>query len=104
MAIFRLVHELAGGLVIEIPAEIVDDEKIQETVVIYVHPGAADGPKRPVFLVGTSESRFLGHVGERSIAVIVVERVPVDAAHKDVFISVVVVVADSYACIVANPR
>jgi len=104
MAIFRLAHELAVGLVVEIPAEIVDDEKIEKPVVIYVHPRAPDRPKRPVLFVGTSKSSFFCHVGERSVAIVVVKRVPVNTAHKNIFISVVVIVSDGYACVVANPR
>ena len=51
-----------------------------------------------------SEPGFRGHVGEGAVAVVVVERVAMNAADEDVLVAVVVVVANGHAGIVAGAR
>src|SRR5437660_7475660 len=96
MAILRLVHKLAVGLVIDIPTQVVDDKKIQQAVIIDVEPRSPHRPERAEFFVRMSQPRFLRDIGERSIAIVVIELVSVHAAYKDVFISVVVVVSERH--------
>ncbi len=97
MAVVVMTVTFADGLVIEIPLQIVDDDEVEQAVVVDVDPGGGDGPERAVLGVGLVEAGFGGDVGESSVAVVVIERVAVDAGDEDVFVAVVVVVADGDA-------
>src|SRR5271163_3082669 len=102
MAVFRLAFPLAVRLLVDVPTHVVHDEKIQEAVVVDVDPSRADGPQRPVLLIRLRESSFLGDVREGAVAIVVVERVAMDAAVKDIFVAVVIVIADGDADVVAR--
>ena len=97
MAVIQALSRGASRLGIDVPAQIVHNDQVQQSVVVDIHPCPADGPERTVFGIGLVEPSLLGHVGERSVAVVVVERVVVDATHEDVLVSVVVVVANGDA-------
>ena len=85
--------------------QVVHDEQIQQSVVVDVHPRAADGPQRPEFRICLrGEAGFLGDIGERAVPVVVIERVVINAADEDIFVAVVVVVANGDAGIVTSSR
>src|SRR2546426_8309616 len=66
------------------------DKQVQPTVVIVVKPYRARSPARQ------SQSGLIGHVGERSVAVVVVQNATSVSGDEQVRISVVVIVAYRY--------
>src|SRR5215469_13489690 len=97
MTIFRLAVELAVGFFLAIPAEVVDYEKVEQSVVVDVYPCATHRPEPAILLVRLSQACLLCYVGEGTVAVVVIESVAVDACNKYVLVAVVVVIADRYA-------
>src|SRR5580698_611294 len=84
----------ALGLVGIAPLQIVDDEEIEEAVVVDVNPDGSFGPEWAVFGIDPLvEAGFLGDVGEGAVAVVVIERVAVDAEDEEIGMAVVIVVA-----------
>ena len=77
--------------------QVVGDEEIQLAVAIVIDPGAAGSVMR----AGMQQARFLGHVGERSVAVVVKQNVLAPAGDEDIVEAVVVVIAHGDA---ARPR
>ena len=61
-----------------------------------------DRPQRAVLGIGLVQPGFRCDIGEGAVAVVVIQRVAIDAGDKDVFISVVVVIADGDADVVAG--
>src|ERR1700691_571822 len=104
MTILRPTFGFAVRFFVHIPCHIVHDEKVQQPIIINVHPGAADRPQRPVLLVGLGQARFSGYVGERSIAVVVIEGVAMNSGNKNVVKAVVVVIADGHADVISGAR
>src|SRR5271168_2501078 len=102
MAVVAMAVTFADGLVVEIPLQVVDNDEVEQAVVVDIDPGGGDGPERSVLGVGLVQPGFGGDVGEGSVAVVVVERVAVDARDENVFKAVVVVIADSDAGVVAG--
>ena len=102
MTVFRLTVRLAVRLSVDVPTHVIHDKKIEKAVVVYIDPSSANGPQRAIFLVGLREAGCFGDVGERAVAIVVVERVAVDAGDKDVFVPVVIVIADGDTDIVSG--
>src|ERR1019366_6672274 len=102
MTVVAMALVLTDRLVLSIPLEIVDDYQVQETIIIHVHPNPTHPPERAVLRIGLIESCLGGYIGECSVSVVVVERIVVHAADKNVFVSVVIVVANGNAGVVAS--
>ena len=88
----------------EIPLQVIDDDEIEQPIVIHVNPGSGDGPKPSKLRIGFVEAGFGGDIREGPVSVVVIERVAIHAGDKNVLISIVVVVADSHAGVVAGPE
>src|SRR4030095_8495177 len=86
---FVAALRFAGG----VPVQVIDHEEIEETVAVDVHPDTAHRPEG--FGAAAGESGFGGDVSEGTVAVVVVERIVVDAADEYVGEAVVIVVGDS---------
>src|SRR5258707_4080941 len=102
MAIVAVPIALAEGFTLRPPLHVVDDNKIEQPVVVYVDPRGADGPERTEFLVRLIETGFCGHVRKGAVAVVVIQRVAVHARDKNVFAAVVVVIGDSDSNVVTG--
>src|ERR1700730_2050945 len=74
--------------ILEIPIRIAEDNQIQESVPVQIHPCRAGRP------AASSHTRLLGYIGECAIAVIVVELVSAVRGHVKIFEAVIVVVAN----------
>src|ERR1700691_6235912 len=104
MAIFTMAVAFTGRFVIEIPLQVVDHYEIEQPIIIHVHPGCGDGPEWAVLGVRLVQTGFGGYVAEGSVPVVVIERVPINPGDKNVFVAVIVVVADRYADVEACSR
>ena len=102
MTIVTVPVAFADGVVVDVPFQVVDYDEVEQAVVVHVHPGGGDGPERSVLGVGLVEAGLGGDVGEGSVAVVVIERVAINAGHEDVFVPVIVVVADGDADVVSG--
>src|SRR5579864_1872171 len=102
MAIVGMAVSDADGLVREVPLQVIDHYEIEQSIVVDVDPGTGNGPERAVLGVGLVESGFRRHIGEGAVAIVVVERVAVDASDENIFVAVVVVIADRNAGVVAR--
>src|SRR5947209_14655152 len=103
VAVIGLAFVRAQRLQVILPLHVIHDEQIEQTVVVYVYPSCRDGPERAVFgVVPAIEAGFLCDVGECTVAVVVVERVAMDAGDKDIRMAVVIVIADGEADIVTG--
>ena len=71
------------------------DEQVEAAVVVVVEPDGAGGP------AGSGDAGFLGHVGERAVAVVVIEDAAAVLRDVEVGEAVAVVVADRDAHAVA---
>ena len=87
-----------------IPFHIVHDKQVQQSVVIYIHPRSAHRPQWSILFIWFRDSGFLRNVGKRSISVVVVQRVPVHPAHKNILKSIVVVIPDRHSGVVSRSR
>jgi hypothetical protein len=95
---------MASGLGVDVPAQVVDhDRSSRPSLLTSTHAPPTDH-SGPYSGSGLLSPAFGRDVGERSVAVVVVERVAVHAAHEDVLVAVVVVVADGDAGVVAGAR
>src|SRR5579864_5065967 len=103
MAVVVVAEAGTDGFVIEIPFQIVDDDEIEQSVVVDVNPGGGDGPQGAILRVGFVETGPGGDVGKRSVAVVVIQRVAIDACYENVLIPVIVVVSDRDAGVIACP-
>src|SRR3984957_6244586 len=101
MTIVAVTVSLAHRLRVEIPLQIVDDDQIEQAVIVHVDPRGRYGPKRTILRVRLVESGFGGHVGESSVAVVVIKRIGIPPRDKNVFVTVVVVVTDRNTHVVA---
>ncbi len=68
-----------------------DHEQIELAVVIEIEPPRGNRP------LGAANANPFGHVLERSVAAVVIQRVVIDTRHKDVRMAVVVVIGYGYA-------
>ena len=82
----------APQIVLRSPVDIVGDQKIEPAVFVVVKPSRAG---RPFAFI--CDARFCGDVGERSIAIIVIENGAAIAGHVKIRVAVVVVVSDGDA-------
>ena len=92
----------AGGFVFNIPLQVVDNQKVQQAVIIHIHPDRANGPERPIFGIRLVEPGLGCYVGECAVSVVVIERVSVHARDKDIFVPIIVVVGDSDTHVIAG--
>ena len=67
------------------------DEEVKTAVIVEVEPYRAGGP------AGRSKAGFLGHVGERAVAIVLVENAASIGCDEDIRPPVVVVVTDGNA-------
>ena len=102
MTVLRLAVEFAVGLLIDVPTQVIHNKKIQKSVIVYVYPHRPDRPQRTILRVPLCQSGFLGHVREGTIAIIVVQDISIDSAHKDILIAIVIEVADGHAHVKAS--
>ena len=80
------------------PLQIVHDEQIEQAVVVHVDPDGGNRPQRAILrIVPLVEASFLRHIGEGAVAIVVIERVAVNAGDKDIRMSIVVVIPDGDA-------
>src|ERR1039458_9382767 len=102
MTVLAMSVALTVGLMRSVPFEIVDDQQIQEPIIVHVHPNGADRPERPIFWIGLIEPGLGRYVGECAVSVVVIERVFVHARDKDIFVPVIIVVANGNAHVIAT--
>src|SRR5579862_1733078 len=100
MTVVGMTVDGARGFMLEVPFHVIHDQQIKQTIIIYIDPDSADGPERPVFRIGFVEPGLCRYIGEGSVSVVVVERIFVHTCDKNIFVSVVVVVADRHADVV----
>src|SRR5579862_1153614 len=81
--------------VIEIPDHVAGHNQIQASVVVVIHPGGARGPS------GAGDACTSRYIGERPIAVIVIQSAVAIAGNEQVFVAIIVVVAHGNASRVA---
>src|SRR5260370_14390359 len=81
------------------PQRVVRDDQVQQAVVVVIEPGRADAERSRRL---GADSGYLGHVRKRAVPVVVIEGVPPSATNEDVFVTVVVVIADGDAKVVAE--
>src|SRR5260370_35231328 len=79
-------HVLAAPDVVEIPLNVAEDHEIEQAVVVQVHPGSTRGP------TAAADSGFFRDVGDRAIAIVVIELVAAVGRHVKIFKPVVSVV------------
>ena len=70
-------------------------------VVVVVNPGGCHRPQLAALGIGPADPGRLGYVGERSVAVVAVERIAVDTDNVKIVETIVVVVADRHPHFVA---
>src|ERR1022692_273939 len=89
--IFLTVH---GADLIDLrrPDRVIGDDEVQLAVVIVVEPGGGDTED----ILRLPDSGALRNVGERAVAVVVVQRIASRVAEEQIFVAVVVVVAGSH--------
>src|SRR5207302_3949029 len=80
------------GQLFECCVEIVGYKQVQRAVVVIVDPGAAGAVARG----GLAQSGLVGHIRERSIAVIVIKHILTVVSDKDVVETIIVVVTHSH--------
>ncbi len=102
MAVLAMPVAFAQRLVIDVPLQIVDDHQIEQSIVIDVDPRPGHGPERPVLGIRLVEPSFRRDIGKGPVAIVVIERIAVDARDKNVFVAIVVVVSDGDAGVVAG--
>ena len=86
-----------------VPLQVVHDEKIEQAIIVHIDPGGRRRPERTVFgIPELMEACFLRHIGERAVAIVVVQGVAVDACHENIRKAVVVVIADGHAHVVSG--
>ena len=94
----NLVVAAVGGLararrLRRIEVHVVGDEQIEMPVAVVVEKAAAGAPAR----AGAGDASLLGDVGERAVAVVVIEHVAAPVRDEQIVEAVVVVVADAAA-------
>src|ERR1039457_1974429 len=104
MAILAMAIALAYGLMIKVPLQIVEDDEVEQSIIVHINPGARDCPERPVLGIGLIKTSFGGYVHEGPVTIVVIERIALNARDKNVFVSVVIVVANCDSDIVASSR
>src|SRR5579863_1634565 len=104
MAVIAMPVTFAHRLVFSIPLQIINDDQVEQAIVVYVDPRRGHRPQRAIFGIGLAQSGFRGDVGKRAVAIVVVKSVAVDAGDEDVFVAIVVVVANGHANVVASAR
>ena len=77
---------------IEIKVHVVGHVEVEVAVVVVVAKGRAGAPAS-----GVSYARFRGHIGERSVVVVVVKHPAIEISDVEVFPAVIVVIADGDA-------
>ena len=78
---------------VDVPPHVIHDKKIEQAVIVHVHPCAPHRPQRSIFLVGAIDSRLLTDIGECAVAVIVVELVRLCIiSYKEISPAVVVII------------
>ena len=103
MAVLRHTFDDALGNIRIGPLQIVHDEQIEQSVIVHVHPDGRNRPQRAILgIIPPVEAGFLRYVGECAVAVVVIERVAVDAGNEDVRMTIVVVISDGNADIEAR--
>ena len=85
---------------LHVKRQIVRDEQVEFAITIVIEKGAA-GAKA---WLGTEQAGLFRDIGERTVAVIPVERVLLPAGDENVFKTVVVVVADRNAVKIAGAK
>src|ERR1700722_1155034 len=103
MAVVRDATIGTERLIAVFPLHVIDDEEVEQAVSVDVYPGCGDGPQRTVLrIAGAIETGLCCDIGESAVAIVVIERVLVEAGDEDVRMSIVVVVAHGHADVVAS--
>src|SRR6202035_24408 len=80
----------------KIPFHVTQDNQIQQSIIVQVHPRRAAGPS------ATTDTSLLRDVGKRTVAIVVIKPVAAICSHKQIGIAVVVVIAYDHAHAVAR--
>src|ERR1700741_4458253 len=102
MTVLRLSLKRARRLLVYIPLHVIHYKQIQQAVVIHIEPRGTYRPERAVLLVKTCEAGLFGYVGESAVAIVVIEGISINASHKNVLKTVIVVVSDGHAGVIAG--
>ena len=102
VAIFRQTLVPAARLLFIVPANVIDDEQVQQTVAIYVNPSRSHGPVRTIFRIGTIQAGFCRYIGECPVPIVTVEGIAMDSGDKQIGIPVVVEVANRHTHVVTR--
>ena len=85
----------------EIPLQIIDDDQIEQTIVVHVHPGCRYRPEGSVLAVGLVQTSFFSDIREGAVSVVVIQSVAINAGNEDVLKTIVIVVADCDTDVIA---
>ena len=85
-----------------IPFQIINNDQVEPAVVVHIDPGCRNGPKWSVLGVRLVQTRFGGDIRKSPVPVVVVQRVAVYPGDKNIFIPVVVIIADGDARVIAG--
>src|SRR5271170_1632955 len=87
---------LAAPEIVPIPLDIPQYNEVEESISVKIDPGRGGGPS------AAHNTGFLGYIGKGSVAIVVVELIAAVGRYVQVFIAVVVVIADRYSHAVAR--
>jgi len=79
---------LAAPDVVEIPLDVAENHEVEQAVIIQVHPGSARGP------AAAADAGFFRDIGERAVAIVMIELVAAVGGHVQIFEAIVVIIAD----------
>lgn len=84
----KSLFAFAAPQIEKIPLHVSEHDQVQQAVIVQINPG---GARRPP---AASHSRLCGNVGECAVTVVVVQFVASIAGHVQVFIAIIVVIAN----------
>src|SRR5262249_29958111 len=81
------------GSSLQVKIQVIRHEKIKKPVAIVIHKRASSAPTSTRF----TQSRARRHIGEGTVAIIVIEHVLPPVSHEQVDVSVVIVITRAYS-------
>jgi len=86
----------------DVVIQVVHDNKIEQAIVVVIEPSCGDRPRFSEVGNHTGDSRFLGHVCEGAVTIVVQELVVVDAGNVKIDEAIIVIVAGGHSHGVAD--
>src|SRR5579863_8035173 len=82
--------------------EVIYNKEIEPSVVVIVDPPCGNGPRLAPSGKTAADSRFLGHITEGPVSVVVKELIAIESGHIQIHKSIIVVIARGHAHCVAD--